>query len=167
MELTFRNITSGEASKVLCLYRSLLGTEGCVWNEEYPCEETVRYDLERDALFCLENEAGEPVGVISIDDDPEVEKLECWSEAGAPGAELSRLGVSLEYQNRGIAGMLLHNGMKELERRGYKSVHFLVAKDNARAINAYKKFSFDVVGETFLFGHEYWCYEKIFAGSRE
>ena len=47
------------------------------------------------------------IGTISIDDDPEVEALSCWSEDLTPVAELSRLGVAVEYQNRGIARILL------------------------------------------------------------
>ena len=161
MFLNFRAVRPDEAKDILSFYRSLLETEGCVWTLDYPNEQTIEYDLSRSSLFCLENEQGETVGVISVDDDPEVEKLTCWSADGAPGAELSRLGVHREYQNRGIAGLLLQNGMTVLQKRGFKSVHFLVAKDNPKAINAYKKLNFNVVGETFMFGHEYWCYEKM------
>ena len=54
----------------------------------------------------------------SIDDDPEVEALSCWSEDLTPVAELSRLGVAVEYQNRGIARILLQEAMAELKSQG-------------------------------------------------
>ena len=73
------------------------------------------------------------MGVISMDDDPEVEALSCWSEDLTPVAELSRLGVAAEYQNRGIARILLQEAMAELKTQGYKAVHILVAKDNVKA----------------------------------
>ena len=109
-----------EAEEILQLYRSLIGTEYCVWTENYPTEREVEFDLSRNALFCLHERMPEPdererlIGTISIDDDPEVEALSCWSEDLTPVAELSRLGVAAEYQNRGIARILLQEATAEL-----------------------------------------------------
>ena len=103
---------------------------------------------------------GRLIGTISIDDDPEVEALSCWSEDLTPVAELSRLGVAAEYQNRGIARILLQEAMAELKSQGYKAVHILVAKDNVKALRSYEKLHFTTTGECELFGHSYWCYEK-------
>ena len=100
------------------------------------------------------------MGVISMDDDPEVKALSCWSEDLTPVAELSRLGVATEYQNRGIARILLQEAMAELKTQGYKAVHILVAKDNVKALRSYEKLHFTTAGECELFGHSYWCYEK-------
>ena len=100
------------------------------------------------------------MGTISIDDDPEVEALSCWSEDLTPVAELSRLGVAVEYQNRGIARILLQEAMAELKSQGYKAVHILVAKDNVKALRSYEKLHFSTAGECELFGNSYWCYEK-------
>ena len=100
------------------------------------------------------------MGVISMDDDPEVEALSCWSEDFTPVAELSRLGVAVEYQNRGIARILLQEAMAELKSQGYKAVHILVAKDNVKALRSYEKLYFSTAGECELFGHSYWCYER-------
>ena len=126
----------------------------------------MEFDLSRNALFCLYERMPEPdererlIGTISIDDDPEVEALSCWSEDLTPVAELSRLGVAAEYQNRGIARILLQEAMAELKSQGYKAVHILVAKDNVKALRSYEKLHFDVVGESDLFDEDWWCYEK-------
>lgn len=149
-----------EKDEILELYRSLVGTEFCAWTENYPTEIEVEGDLARDALFCLKDMKGKIVGVISIDEDEEVEKLRCWSETLKPAAELSRLGVRVESQNRGIARKLLEYGMDELRTQGYQSVHFLVCKTNKKAIRSYDKLKFDIVGECELFGESWWCYEK-------
>lgn len=155
-----------EAEEILQLYRSLIGTEYCVWTENYPTEREVEFDLSRNALFCLYEKMPEPdgrgrlIGTISIDDDPEVEALSCWSEDLTPVAELSRLGVAVEYQNRGIARILLQEAMTELKSQGYKAAHILVAKDNVKALRSYEKLHFTTAGECELFGHSYWCYEK-------
>ena len=58
------------------------------------------------ALYCLKDDKGEILGTISLDDDEAVDSLPCWSKELQPGAELSRLGVKVEYQNQGIAKYL-------------------------------------------------------------
>ena len=146
--MEFRKAKREEAEEILQLYQSLIGTEYCVWTENYPTEREVEFDLSRDALFCLrEKPSGRLMGTISIDDDPEVEAL-------------SRLGVAAEYQNRGIARILLREAMAELKSQGYKAAHILVAKDNVKALRSYEKLHFTTAGECELFGHSYWCYEK-------
>ncbi len=186
--MEFRRANREEAEEILQLYRSLIGTEYCVWTENYPTEREVEFDLSRNALFCLReitpesdrrqqepqemspseaekamplpDKKGKLMGVISIDDDPEVKALPCWSPELTPVAELSRLGVSVEYQNRGIARILLQEAMAELKAQGYRAVHILVAKDNVKALRSYEKLHFTTAGECDLFGHTYWCYEK-------
>ena len=167
--MEFRRARREEAEEILQLYRSLIGTEYCVWTENYPTEREVEFDLSRNALFRLSvRQTAEPLpvtrgrlmGTISIDDDPEVEALSCWSEDLTPVAELSRLGVAVEYQNRGIARILLQEAMAELKSQGYKAAHILVAKDNVKALRSYEKLHFTTAGECELFGHSYWCYEK-------
>lgn len=143
------------------LYRTLAGTEFCAWTDGYPGEPELLSDVSRESLFCIREEvSGEIAGVVSIDDDPEVEELSCWSEELQPSAEISRLGVAEKYQNRGIARKLLAGAMEELKKRGCKSAHMLVAKDNVKALRSYQKLAFTKVGEYVLQGHDYWCYEK-------
>lgn len=149
-----------DKAEILALYRSLVGTQYCAWTDEYPNEADVENDLSRNALFCMKDEGGRIAGTISIDHDEAVEKLPCWREALKPAGELSRLGVRREYQNQGLARLLLQHGMEELKHRGFKSVHFLVCKTNIKAIRSYDKLSFEVVGECRLFGEDWWCYEK-------
>lgn len=159
--MEFRRANREEAEEILQLYRSLIGTEYCVWTENYPTEQEVEFDLSRDALFCLrEKPTGQLAGVISIDDDPQVEALSCWSSELTPVAELSRLGVATAYQNRGIARILLQEAMNVLAQQGYKAVHILVAKDNVKALRSYEKLHFTTAGECNLYDHAYWCYEK-------
>ena len=103
--MEFRKAKREEAEEILQLYQSLIGTEYCVWTESYPTEREVEFDLSRNALFCLYEKMPEPdereqrarlsegqtvgplpvtrgrlIGTISIDDDPEVEALSCWSQ---------------------------------------------------------------------------------------
>lgn len=159
MDFKFQKADRGDKAEILELYHSLVGTECCAWTSDYPGEKDIEGDLFRDGLFCLKDMEGRIVGVISVDQDEEVEKLPCWTKELLPAAELSRLGVRAEYQNRGIARVLLQHGMDELRQRGKKGVHFLVCKTNEKAIRAYSKLDFDVVGECEMYGEEWWCYE--------
>ena len=161
MAFVFEHVKASEAEEVLSLYRSLVGTPFCAWTADYPARSDVEFDLSRNALFCLrDEETGEIAGVISIDQDPKVESLTCWTAELQPGRELSRLGVREAYQNQGIARKLMAGAMEELRRQGFKSVHILVAKENKKALASYKVFEYETVGAYFLHEHDYWCYEK-------
>lgn len=159
-KMKFTRASEDDKNEILALYRSLTGTEFCAWTENYPGEADIEGDLSREGLFCLKDEREMIVGVISIDQDENVEKLSCWSENLQPSAELSRVGVSIENQNQGIAGKLLCYGMEELRRRGKRSVHLLACKTNKKALRVYEKLNFNIVGECEMYGEEWWCFEK-------
>ena len=56
-----------DTEEILRLYKAQLGQEFCAWDEHYPERQDITYDLSRDALFAMKNEAGEIVAAISID----------------------------------------------------------------------------------------------------
>ena len=135
----FELIKESDLDTVRHFYRALAGTEFCAWTDLYPGEPELQSDFSRDSLFCIRDDvSGEIAGLVSIDDDPEVESIPCWSEELQPSAE----------------------AMEELRRRGCKSAHMLVAKDNVKALRSYAKLAFEKVGEYVLQGHDYWCFEK-------
>ena len=132
-KMKFRKAKQDDKEEILALYQSLIGTPYCAWGNGYPGEQEFDYDMKRNALFCMENEDGEIIGTITVDEDPQVEALTCWSETLQPSAELSRLGVRTDM---------------------------LVCKTNKKALRSYEKLHFDVVGESDLFDEDWWCYEK-------
>lgn len=158
--MDFKNATKDDVEEIIKLYQAAIGSPGCTWSMDYPNEAITMDDLNRNALFCLKNDSGEIIGAVSIDDDKEVERLSCWTNNLQPVAELARLVVREDYQNRGIARQLLLDAMQELAGQGYKSVHFLVSKTNERALRSYAKLHFVNCGEVDLFGEHWWCYEK-------
>lgn len=166
-DLIFVLATEADQKEILSLYRSVIGIEGCTWSMEYPNENTLAADLKRGDIFCMKNQNGEILGTISIDVDEAVGRLECWTKTLSPAAELARLGVKKQYQNRGIAGLLLKGAMGELLHRGYKGVHFLVSKTNERAIRAYGGMGFQILGECDLYDEDWWCYEKAIGEESE
>lgn len=150
-----------DREELLALYKVQHGREFCPWDEGYPSNETIDFDLSRDALFVMKKE-GRIVAAISIDEDEDVDQLACWDKSLAPEGELSRLAVLPEEQNRGIARIMLQFGMDELKKRGYKGIHFLVNKYNQKALRSYAVFGFKQVGECHMYEQDFLCYEKEF-----
>lgn len=149
-----------DKEEILRLYKTQLGREFCPWDETYPGEKEIEFDLSGDALFVMKDEKGKIIASISIDEDEAVEKLECWTPELQPGKELSRLAVDPDYQNHGLAREMLQYGMQLLHSQGYKSVHFLVNRYNMKALRSYAALNFQTVGECELYDQPFLCYEK-------
>lgn len=150
--------TDNDREELLALYKMQHGREFCPW-VDYPNNDTIDFDLARDALFVMKRD-GKIIAAVSIDEDEDVNALACWDPALAPGGELSRLCVLPELQNCGLARKMMQHGIDELKRRGYKSIHFLVNKHNVKAIRSYAAFGYAVVGECYMFEQDFYCYEK-------
>ncbi len=75
--------TEDDREELLSLYKSQVGREGCPWTDEYPSNETIDFDLSRDALYVMKAD-GQIVGAVSIDEDEDVNKLPCWNKALEP-----------------------------------------------------------------------------------
>ena len=151
--------TEKDRSQILELYKAQKGREYCAWDEDYPSDETISFDLSRDALFVMK-ENGKVIAAISIEEDEDVDKLDCWNRNLFPGGELARVAVDPSMQSRGIGRQMMEHGLKTLKERGYKSTHFLVNKYNVKAIKCYAAFGFNVVGECFMCDQDFFCYEK-------
>lgn len=159
MDYEIISATEEDRQELLSLYRAQIGRENCPWDEDYPSDETIDYDLSRDALFVMK-ENGRILASISIEEDALVDELPCWDKSLAPSRELARLAVAPSLQNKGLARVMLRFGMEELKRRGFRGIHFLVNKYNTRAIRSYAVFGFNVVGECHLYDQDFLCYEK-------
>ena len=83
-----KRAVEADKEEILALYRTRLYGPAD-WNEYYPNEETIEFDLSRDALFVMKNDAGELIATISIDEDEEVDSLTVWDENIAPAGELA------------------------------------------------------------------------------
>ena len=151
--------TEQDRSELLALYRAQLGREYCAWDEDYPGNETIDFDLSRDALFVMKRE-GRIIAAISLEEDADVDALSCWDRGLAPGGEMARLCVLPELQNEGLARDMMRYGIEELKKRGYKSIHFLVSQNNIKAIRSYAVFGYEVVGKCHMYDQDFLCYEK-------
>ncbi|MBR1568383.1 MAG: GNAT family N-acetyltransferase [Lachnospiraceae bacterium] len=157
---TFMLATKLDTEEVLKLYRSVVGSEYCAWTDSYPSMETIDYDLQRDALYVMRDESGEIIGAITVDDDPDVNALSCWSKDLQGEPELSRLVVRADHQNQGMACDMIYKLMEILRGKGHSGIRYMVSKRNIKAMRSYSKLHAVQVGEAALFGDEFWCFEK-------
>lgn len=151
--------TEEDRDKILSLYRAQIGREYCPWNEEYPSNEAIDWDLSRDALFVMKVN-GKIKAAVSIEEDEEADRLSCWDKNMELVGELARVAVLPEEQSKGLGRIMLQFGMDELKRRGFKGIHILVNKNNTKAIRCYAVFGFCMVGECYMYEQDFLCYER-------
>lgn len=151
--------TEEDRDEILSLYRAQIGREYCPWNEEYPSNEAIDWDLSRDALFVMKVD-GKIKAAVSIEEDEEAAGLSCWDKNLEPAGELARVAVLPEEQSKGLGRIMLQFGMDELKRRGFKGIHILVNKNNTKAIRCYAVFGFCMVGECYMYEQDFLCYER-------
>ena len=159
MDYAIVKATEEDREELLSLYHVQLGRECCPWDEEYPGEESIDWDLSRNALFVMKAE-GKILAAISFEEDEGVDAFPFWDKDLEPFGELARLAVLPEWQNRGLARRLLQFGMDELKHRGFKGVRFMVNRTNPKAIRSYAPFEFRVAGECHIYDQDMLCYEK-------
>ncbi|MGN0675600.1 MAG: GNAT family N-acetyltransferase [Oscillospiraceae bacterium] len=147
-----------DKQEILNLYRTMLFGPAD-WNEYYPNEDTIEFDLSRDALFVMKNDEGQIIAAISIDEDEDIDKLDCWDKALAPSGEVSRLCVRKDMQNRGIAKEMMRYVFDILKKEGKKGVHILVKTGHKAALSSYGTLGFKTVGECNMFGKDFICME--------
>lgn len=157
--MTFQLATTNDFDIIMQLYRSAIGSEGCTWNNEYPNEEILKNDIYRKDIYCLV-ENNEILGAISIDADDVIDNLPNWSPTLYPSKEIARLVVKENFQNKGIARVLLTSIMQIMKERGNIGAHFLVSKYHEKALRSYAKLGFNNKGEVSVFGVDWLCYEK-------
>ena len=157
--MEFKYAVKNDTEEILRLYKSVLYSDGCLWDEEYPNRELCERDIETNSLLCLWDK-GKIIAAVSYDSDEELDEFEIWDRKLGKTRELARLVVSKEYRNQGIARKMLLKGMEELKKRGYKAVHFLVSPKNQRAVNSYAALNFSRAGECDYVGHHWYAYEK-------
>jgi ribosomal protein S18 acetylase RimI-like enzyme/SAM-dependent methyltransferase len=144
--------------EIVSIYRSLVGTPGCTWDNEYPNRATANQDISRQELYLLKN-GDSIVAVASVGDFGELADLP-WKCKNP--CELARIGVLQHLQNQGVGTKILRNVMEAAKAKGFDGVCMLVAKKNFAALSLYKKNGFKRCGEIHRFDHDFYCYEIKF-----
>ncbi len=147
-----------QKQEILALYRTML-FGAADWNEDYPSMETIEFDMERGNLFVM-TEGEKIISVISIDEDEEVDELPNWNKKLAPAGELSRLCVRKDYQNQGIARIMMEHAFEVLRSRGCRGVHILVREGHKVALQSYSHLGYQPAGKCRLFEKDFVCFER-------
>ena len=101
---TFSTAREADANGVFALYKSLIGTPGCTWSDDYPTYDLVERDIRTGSLYILRDELGALIAAAAAGPDDELREFH-W-DAQNP-CELARVAVALSRQNRGIGSCLL------------------------------------------------------------
>ena len=52
--MEIRKAKLDEAQEILTIYKSLIGYEGCLWDDYYPSIDVVENDIKNDSLYLIE-----------------------------------------------------------------------------------------------------------------
>lgn len=147
-----------DVPEILTIYKSLVGTAGCTWDDEYPNEESAKSDIKSKSLYLLKK-ADKIIAVASAGAFDELNHLN-WTPQNP--CELARIGVVPSFQNQGIGTIILQNVMQTMKTNGFDGIRMLVSKTNFAALALYNKNGFENCGETYMFDIEFYCYQLKF-----
>jgi serine/threonine-protein kinase len=150
--------THDDIPEIAGIYRSLIGTPGCTWDEDYPNKETAEHDISNGWLYALKKQ-DKIVAVVSIGNFDELGDLE-WKSKNP--CELARIGVRPELQKNGIGTLLLLHCFEIAKNQGFDGIRILVAKTNTSALALYEKNGFEQCGEVNRFDIDFYCYQIAF-----
>jgi len=155
MKYDFSLASISDASEILALYHSLIGTEGCAWNVDYPNMEFVESDIRNESLYILKD--GDKI--IAATYAGQIDELAELSWSPKKPCELARLAVRADMQKKGIASLLLGHVKRAVKERGFDGIVMMVSKANPPAIALYDRNGFVRCGEVFMFEIDFYCYE--------
>ncbi len=79
MNLFIRRATESDVSAAAALWRSLVGTDGCTWDEEYPGKEEAQEDEAHGDLYVLCTDDNKIIGAMTAGEDSELWQYDFWS----------------------------------------------------------------------------------------
>ena len=158
----FREATASDLDAIEALYRSCTAhspTHGNdSWSEEYPNRQFAEEDLANHGLFVLESE-GEILAAISLVAEDDWDELPIWT--GDASCCLSRLCVKPQLQRMHLAERMMEEISALAKSRGFRSTRHGSLITNVASNRLYERMGYQNRGRAALYGHEYWCFERI------
>lgn len=158
--MKLEQVQINEIDEVMHLYESVKDGNLAGWNENYPGIDFIRRDIERKQLYCFKDDE-QIIACIAYAKDGQFDEVSLITDQYKPTVELSRLVVSREYQNKGIALQLINQLLQMLKQEGYKSVHYLVTEGNTPALRSYAHLQFDYLGIEEVYDMHFLVYAKM------
>ena len=157
-KMVFRKAEQWESEVIMNLYRAVIGSPFCTWDESYPGEEEIKEDLSAGTLDVLE-ENQELIGAVSIVPENELNDLDCWT-VKENAREFARVVIRPDHQRKGLSVQLIEGIIKELQKQNAAAIHIAAAKENIPAQKLYQRMGFTFCGEAELYGHNFYMCEK-------
>ena len=161
-KVIFREAAASDLEGVMALYRSCTAfspTHGNDnWSEAYPNREFAEEDLASHGLFVLEHQ-GEIIGAISLVPEDDWDELPVWT--GDRSCNLSRLCIRPQLQKLHLAERMMEEISRVAKERGYRSTRHGSLISNVASNRLYERMGYHNRGKASLYGHEYWCFERI------
>lgn len=149
--------------------RAALVAEGIEqWDDVYPTRETVETDVQRGALYVLEDDERRCVASVALDETQAEEYGSLAWTGEEPALVVHRLCVDPEAQGRGHAHRLMEFAELHAARSGYASVRLDAYTGNPRSVELYRRRGYREVGQIHFPRRAlpFWCFELIVDATR-
>jgi len=144
--------------------RDLIEKEIFQWNEHYPSKEVLRYDIEFQQIWKLEDN-NRIVGIIVLTEEEDIEyKNVKWLTENGRNLYIHRLAVLPKAQGKGCAQKLMNFGEKFALENNYKSIRLDTFSQNKRNLKFYEARGYKRLEEIFFLKQSkfpFYCYELI------
>ncbi len=139
--MTFRKATFEDLPALKQVYTDIIedmNKKGIkIWDDVYPCE--IFYDdIKNDFLYVL-TQGEEILSAVALCKGDEGESSMKWEKEGASALYLSRLGVNVNYLQKGIGQLTLQKSAETAKKLGAEYLRLFVVNKNLPAINLYLK----------------------------
>lgn len=145
------------------LYEDIKQNTYTLWDNGYPSDELISYDIERGGLWGVFDESDTLIAIsFAGERNEDGEEGYTWNEDLKRRGTFARIGVSPKHQHKGVATKLVAFILDELKRQGFDGVRIMVGVNNINAQKLYNKFGFKNAGNANRYGHDYYLYELKF-----
>lgn len=130
------------------------------WNENYPNENTIVSDIDKEELFVkVEDDSVKGFVVLNQFEDKEYNILD-WNSTKDNSLVIHRLCVSPKFQGSGVAKEIMEFTHKYAKDNGFEYIRLDTSVNNKRSIAVYEKHGYSNVGVITTEKGEYACFEK-------
>lgn len=138
------------------------------WDDVYPTRQVVEADVRRGALYVLEDDDGQCLASVVLDDAQADEYASLAWAGEEPALVVHRLCVDPKVQGQGHAHRLMEFAELHAARSGYASVRLDAYTGNPRSVGLYRRRGYREVGQIHFprRGLPFWCFELIVGRAR-